>query len=72
MNQAKITTTDDEVIIRIPKAILGSFNVAQKSKKTKKVDFSWMRGVLADVPELKGKTSVEVQHETKDLWLKTD
>lgn len=72
MNQPIITTTENEIIIRIPKGLLGNFGFFQKPKKKPKVDWSWMIGVLADDPSLKGKTSVEVQHETKDLWLKTD
>ena len=71
MNQPIITTTADEIVIRIPKAFLGRFGASKKSAK-KMVDFSYLIGALANDKSLKGKTSVEVQHETKNLWLETD
>ena len=74
MNQPVITKTSDGIVIRIPKAFLGDFEyqAIPKVKKKKKVDFSWMIGLLANDPSVKGKTSVQVQHETKNLWLETD
>ncbi|OGL65641.1 hypothetical protein A3B21_03195 [Candidatus Uhrbacteria bacterium RIFCSPLOWO2_01_FULL_47_24] len=65
-----ITTTDTEIIIRIPKDAIGASIYSKKipPKKKKGVDFSYLIGLLKDVPEFKGKTSVEVQHMISDLW----
>lgn len=67
-----ITTTDTEIIIRIPKDAIGISAPKKEGahKKKKGVDFSYLIGALADVPEFKGKTSVEVQHMLKDIWLR--
>lgn len=65
-----IITTDTEIIIRIPKDAIG-VSAPQKEappKKKKTVDFSYLRGLLKDVPEFKGKTSVEVQHMISRIW----
>ena len=63
-----ITTTDEEVIIRIPKVEFERLVHREKPPKKKVVDFSYLIGALADVPEFKGKTSVEVQHMIPKIW----
>lgn len=67
-----ITTTENEIIIRIPKDAIGE--VIRKTgdqippKRKKGVNFRYLVGILKDVPEFKGKTSVEVQHMISDIW----
>ena len=36
----------------------------------KPVDFSSVKGMFKDIPEFKGKTSVEVKHMMSALWMK--
>ena len=49
-----------------PRATAEGGVAAQK----KPVDFSSLKGVLKDVPEFKGKTSVEVKHMITSIWAK--
>ena len=55
-----VTDTDEYILIKIPK---------QPKAVTKKQP-TWERlvGVLKDVPEFRGKTSVEVQDMMQDAW----
>jgi hypothetical protein len=57
-----IMETDHYVVVKIPR------EMSEQAKHKKK--FSDFVGALADVPEFKGKTSVEVQHMIKDIWSK--
>ena len=67
-----ITTTENEIIIRIPKDAIGEVMRKKAApispKREKGVDFRYLIGILKNVPEFKGKTSVEVQHMISDIW----
>ena len=74
-----IEVKEDEVIISIPRFLFErgeeSFRGQQSSsliqgEHNHRADFSKFIGVLKDVPEFKGKTSVEVQHMITDIWIK--
>lgn len=65
------TVTKEAFVIRIPRV----FGVRKRKetkpapmKKRENRPFEDLVGVLKDVPEFKGKTSVEVQHMISDLW----
>ncbi len=55
-----VTDTDGYIIIKIPKQ--------QKALTKKPPTWESLVGVLKDVPEFKGKTSVEVQDMIQDAW----
>lgn len=66
--------TKEYRILKAAKARLDAlFNVRPRksvSLRTKRESFADLVGALGDVPELKGKTSVEVQHMIPALWHK--
>ena len=58
-------------LIRIPKGMFSwPMRLRRQTKKKPGISFDYLLGELADVPEYKGKTSVEVQHMARDLWVK--
>jgi len=69
-----IYTTDERIIISIPKFLfwkrLKKVDKEEAVNKKEKIDFSSLIGCMADIPEFKGKSSVEVQHMITDLWAK--
>jgi len=72
MPTTTITTTDEEVIIRISKKeferIVHGVRPQQHAGTTKKVDWNVLRGLFADDSRFKGRTSVEVQHMLHEVW----
>ena len=55
-----VTDTDEYILIKIPKQ--------HKALTTKQPTWESLVGVLKDVPEFQGKTSVEVQDMIQDAW----
>jgi len=72
--QPKISIQDEEIIISIPRVFFRPTAEARASRthapsQGKKADFSYLLGVLSEVPEFRGKTSVEVQHMLSNIWV---
>src|SRR6266516_6853408 len=55
-----VTDTDEYILIKIPKQ--------PKAVTKKQPTWESLVGVLKDVPEFRGKTSVEVQDMMQDAW----
>ena len=55
-----VTDTDEYILIKIPKQ--------HKALTKKQPTWESLVGVLKDVPEFQGKTSVEVQDMMQDAW----
>jgi hypothetical protein len=55
-----VTDTDEYILIKIPKQ--------HKALTKKQPTWESLVGVLKDVPEFQGKTSVEVQDMIQDAW----
>jgi len=76
--QPKISIQDEEVIVSIPRILFEQPIALSRSHAStevkKKADFSSLKGIFKDIkelPEFKGKSSVEIQHMiTRDLWTK--
>jgi hypothetical protein len=58
-----VVETDRYIIVKIPRS-------GAKISRNERMSFADLAGVLQDIPAFKGKTSVEVQHIMKDLWIK--
>ena len=83
--QPQVSLLGDEMVITVPRwmwekkksVVVRSMEETPRisaeggvAAQKKPIDFSSLKGVLKDVPEFKGKTSVEVKHMITQLWAK--
>jgi hypothetical protein len=59
-DDVSVIQTDRYTLIKIPKPY--------QPTKSRQVSIDDFAGALADVPEYEGKSSVKVQHMTRELW----